>query len=161
MGFFDRQSQELEKRGLDPARLPPGQYFTDRFPVLHAGVGTDRLLALWLMDSERAERRMAGAPDSDALCPDRALTALSHRTVGADPVPGTSDLDLDEPLVSVPIPADLDALRARDPELAVAWRQATRPVFETYLARSYEVRELVRDGLVSHYLLAERSRDAD
>jgi DMSO/TMAO reductase YedYZ molybdopterin-dependent catalytic subunit len=38
MGFFDRQSQELEKRGLDPARLPPGQYFTERFPVLHAGV---------------------------------------------------------------------------------------------------------------------------
>ena len=38
MGFFDRQSAELEKRGFDPARLPPGQYFTDRFPVLHAGV---------------------------------------------------------------------------------------------------------------------------
>ncbi|HVM08630.1 MAG TPA: sulfite oxidase-like oxidoreductase [Acidimicrobiales bacterium] len=37
MGFFDRNRKELEKRGVDPARLPPGQYFTDRFPVLHAG----------------------------------------------------------------------------------------------------------------------------
>lgn len=37
MGFFDRNRKELERRGVDPARLPPGQYFTDRFPVLHAG----------------------------------------------------------------------------------------------------------------------------
>ncbi|HEX7166214.1 MAG TPA: sulfite oxidase-like oxidoreductase [Acidimicrobiales bacterium] len=37
MGFFDRNRKELETRGVDPARLPPGQYFTDRFPVLHAG----------------------------------------------------------------------------------------------------------------------------
>lgn len=37
MGFFDRNRQEVERRGFDPARLPPGQYLTDRFPVLHVG----------------------------------------------------------------------------------------------------------------------------
>ena len=37
MGFFERNRQELEGLGLDPARLPPGQYLTDRFPVLHVG----------------------------------------------------------------------------------------------------------------------------
>ncbi len=37
LSFFDRNRKELERRGIDPARLPPGQYFTDRFPVLHAG----------------------------------------------------------------------------------------------------------------------------
>ncbi|MFN8021892.1 MAG: sulfite oxidase-like oxidoreductase [Acidimicrobiales bacterium] len=37
MGFFDRNRKELVARGLDPARLPPGQYLTDRFPVLHVG----------------------------------------------------------------------------------------------------------------------------
>ncbi len=37
MGFFDRNRKALEQLGIDPARLPPGQYFTDRFPVLHAG----------------------------------------------------------------------------------------------------------------------------
>ena len=37
MGFFDRNRQELEKKGIDPSRLPPGQYLTDRFPVLHVG----------------------------------------------------------------------------------------------------------------------------
>lgn len=37
MGFFDRNRKQLEARGIDPARLPPGQYATDRFPVLHVG----------------------------------------------------------------------------------------------------------------------------
>jgi DMSO/TMAO reductase YedYZ molybdopterin-dependent catalytic subunit len=47
VGFFDKQTKELEARGLDPARLPPGQYFTDRFPVLHAGVVPEVDLATW------------------------------------------------------------------------------------------------------------------
>jgi DMSO/TMAO reductase YedYZ molybdopterin-dependent catalytic subunit len=37
VGFFDRNRKALLDRGLDPARLPPGQYLTDRFPVLHVG----------------------------------------------------------------------------------------------------------------------------
>jgi DMSO/TMAO reductase YedYZ molybdopterin-dependent catalytic subunit len=37
VGFFANNRKELEKRGIDPKRLPPGQYFTDRFPVLHVG----------------------------------------------------------------------------------------------------------------------------
>ena len=37
MGFFDRNRADVEARGLDPARLPPGQYLTERFPVLHVG----------------------------------------------------------------------------------------------------------------------------
>jgi DMSO/TMAO reductase YedYZ molybdopterin-dependent catalytic subunit len=37
MGFFDRNRQELVNKGYDPSRLPPGQYLTDRFPVLHVG----------------------------------------------------------------------------------------------------------------------------
>jgi DMSO/TMAO reductase YedYZ molybdopterin-dependent catalytic subunit len=37
MGFFDRNRKALIEKGIDPARLPPGQYFTDRFPVLHVG----------------------------------------------------------------------------------------------------------------------------
>jgi DMSO/TMAO reductase YedYZ molybdopterin-dependent catalytic subunit len=37
MGFFDRNRKALIEKGIDPARLPPGQYLTDRFPVLHVG----------------------------------------------------------------------------------------------------------------------------
>lgn len=37
MSFFDRNRKELIEKGYDPSRLPPGQYLTDRFPVLHVG----------------------------------------------------------------------------------------------------------------------------
>ena len=37
MSFFDRNRKALSDKGLDPARLPPGQYLTERFPVLHVG----------------------------------------------------------------------------------------------------------------------------
>ena len=37
MGFFERNRDDVVKAGFDPSRLPPGQYLTDRFPVLHVG----------------------------------------------------------------------------------------------------------------------------
>ena len=37
MSFFERNRRDLAKRGIDPGRLPSGQYNTDRFPVLHVG----------------------------------------------------------------------------------------------------------------------------
>jgi DMSO/TMAO reductase YedYZ molybdopterin-dependent catalytic subunit len=37
VGFFERNRKALADRGIDPARLPPGQYTTERFPVLHVG----------------------------------------------------------------------------------------------------------------------------
>jgi len=37
VGFFDRNREEVAAKGLDPSRLPPGQYLTERFPVLHVG----------------------------------------------------------------------------------------------------------------------------
>lgn len=37
MGFFDRNREQLANKGINSARLPPGQYLTERFPVLHVG----------------------------------------------------------------------------------------------------------------------------
>ena len=45
--FRSKAEQKLLDKGLDPERLPPGQYLTDKWPVLHAGTvpGTD--LSTW------------------------------------------------------------------------------------------------------------------
>jgi DMSO/TMAO reductase YedYZ molybdopterin-dependent catalytic subunit len=37
VSFFDRNRKAIAEKGLDPSRLPPGQYLTERFPVLHVG----------------------------------------------------------------------------------------------------------------------------
>ncbi len=45
--FRSKAEQKLLERGLDPARLPPGQYLTEKWPVLHAGTVSRVDLASW------------------------------------------------------------------------------------------------------------------
>jgi DMSO/TMAO reductase YedYZ molybdopterin-dependent catalytic subunit len=45
--FRSKAEQKLVERGLDPTRLPPGQYLTEKWPVLHAGTVPHTDLATW------------------------------------------------------------------------------------------------------------------
>ena len=45
--FRARAEKKVLERGYDPARLPPGQYLTDKWPVLHAGSVPSIDLATW------------------------------------------------------------------------------------------------------------------
>ena len=45
--FRSKAEQKLADRGLDPKRLPPGQYLTEKWPVLHAGTVPTTDLATW------------------------------------------------------------------------------------------------------------------
>src|ERR671930_1549129 len=45
--FRSKAEQKLIERGLDPTRLPPGQYLTEKWPVLHAGSVPGVDLATW------------------------------------------------------------------------------------------------------------------
>ena len=45
--FRSRAERKVQEAGYDPARLPPGQYLTDKWPVLHAGSVPRTDLATW------------------------------------------------------------------------------------------------------------------
>lgn len=45
--FRSKAEQKVRDAGYDPARLPPGQYLTDKWPVLHAGSVPATDLATW------------------------------------------------------------------------------------------------------------------
>jgi DMSO/TMAO reductase YedYZ molybdopterin-dependent catalytic subunit len=45
--FRSRAEAKVRKAGYDPARLPPGQYLTEKWPVLHAGSVPSTNLATW------------------------------------------------------------------------------------------------------------------
>ena len=45
--FRSRAEQKLVDKGLEPTRLPPGQYLTEKWPVLHAGAVPHTDLATW------------------------------------------------------------------------------------------------------------------
>ena len=45
--FRSRAEAKVRNAGYDPARLPPGQYLTEKWPVLHAGSVPATNLATW------------------------------------------------------------------------------------------------------------------
>src|ERR671926_343953 len=45
--FRSKAEQKVKDAGYDPGRLPPGQYLTEKWPVLHAGTVPKTDLAAW------------------------------------------------------------------------------------------------------------------
>jgi DMSO/TMAO reductase YedYZ molybdopterin-dependent catalytic subunit len=45
--FRSKAERKVEEAGYDPARLPPGQYLTEKWPVLHAGTVPNTDLGTW------------------------------------------------------------------------------------------------------------------
>lgn len=126
---------------------------------LHRGIGTDRLVALWLLASERVRRRVSAeehGPGAEALDGvERALGAAAERD--GLPCPGDPALDLEGARVCVSIPSDVVRIMDESMELALEWRTATRAALTHYIDRGYEVRELVRGDPTSDYLLLKRN----
>ena len=134
---------------------------------LHRGIGTDRFVALWRLDSPRvaarAEEAEAGVGAKAAAGRGGVARGGAEGVVaaldvgqaegGPDPRPGATRLGLDAPRVGVPIPADIGSVMARDGGLAAAWREATREVLVHYLGRGYQVTELIGGDDVMTYLL--------
>jgi DMSO/TMAO reductase YedYZ molybdopterin-dependent catalytic subunit len=79
MGFFERNRQALVARGIDPARLPPGQYTTERFPVLHVGE-----VPAYADDLSDWDLRVFGHVDEPFVLSWPELLALPSTTVTAD-----------------------------------------------------------------------------
>jgi DMSO/TMAO reductase YedYZ molybdopterin-dependent catalytic subunit len=107
--FRTTQDRKAREAGIDPARIPPGQYYTDKWPVLHASGIPEVDLATWDLNvfglvrnpvrlsfdelRELGEREQI----SDIHCVTR-WTRLDMPWKG---VPMSAILDLVEPLESV------------------------------------------------------------
>jgi DMSO/TMAO reductase YedYZ molybdopterin-dependent catalytic subunit len=77
--FRSKAEAKVRDAGIDPARLPPGQYYTEKWPVLHAGEVPDVDLATWTLEitGEVEEPLTLGYDDLKAL-PPREVTTDIH-----------------------------------------------------------------------------------
>jgi DMSO/TMAO reductase YedYZ molybdopterin-dependent catalytic subunit len=75
--FRSRAMRKVEEAGYDPARLPPGQYLTEKWPVLHAGTIPDTDLSTW-------DFRVSGEVESPISLSWDEFTALPSREVTID-----------------------------------------------------------------------------
>lgn len=124
---------------------------------LHAGIGTDRLVAVWELASSRVADRIAGrrpAPSVSELSDvPRVLAARPTRGLVA---PVVHREESRPPRVRISVPASIQEIKDRSPDLARAWRDATREAFLAFLDQGYRVVELVRDGELGWYVLERR-----
>jgi DMSO/TMAO reductase YedYZ molybdopterin-dependent catalytic subunit len=75
--FRSKAEDKVRKAGFDPARLPPGQYYTDKWPVLHAGEVPDVDLATWALE-------LSGEVEEPLSLTYEELTALPATQVTSD-----------------------------------------------------------------------------
>ncbi len=144
----------LEKLGIVTSEYVRDMYGDTGSP-LHRGVGTDRLVAFWEMDSPRVSGRIEGkSPRSEWGLVQGAPQIVSFRKVGPFPEPEGPFLDLAGPNLLLSIPADIDEMVELDPGLALEWREATREGFLHYFQRGYQVTGMVPREDVSFYLLS-------
>jgi DMSO/TMAO reductase YedYZ molybdopterin-dependent catalytic subunit len=75
--FRSRAERKVEEAGYDPARLPPGQYLTEKWPVLHAGTVPQTDLATW-------DLRIFGEVENPVTLSWEEFTALPTREITTD-----------------------------------------------------------------------------
>ncbi len=114
--------------------------------ALHRFIGTDRLWVSWFLESKRVRQRLecgsAAGPSQAELEKNVSLVKMAP-----DGSPHRQAVNLqDEDQVLIDVPADIGLLQQQRPELAVAWRNATRSAFIDALSAGYIVEEFFRIG---------------
>ena len=143
----------LNKLGAVAGEYVPDMYGQTDSP-LHRGIGTDRFVVTWAMDSARVtERLVEGHAGPDPGADQGAKRTFAVQSEGGLALPGERDLAIDADRLLVPIPQSIQALRDASLEAALRWRTATRSVLSTYLERGFEAREIYRRDRWGEYLL--------
>jgi len=77
--FRSKAEDKVREAGYDPARLPPGQYFTEKWPVLHAGEVPDVDIATWTLElSDEVEQPTTLSFDQLLELPATEVTSDIH-----------------------------------------------------------------------------------
>lgn len=128
---------------------------------LHAGIGTDRLVAEWAIASPRVSTRLGGggaggeprggnadAGDAPILNPPVVAGGTSR--------PSTTIAEPEAPTVRIAVPSDIQRLKQTDLTTAVAWRRNVRVAFERAFEAGYTAVDLewTRRAGVARYVLA-------
>ena len=112
--------------------------------AINAGDRTDRLVAWWVVDSERAHAAAQGdlvIPDHDSMLQNaRDLIRLD------DGVPRLADPPAPGETVLVSLPDDVVSLRQADPALGLQWRLAVREALTTSFEAGLRVSAVTSAG---------------
>ena len=136
----------LTKLGATATEFLP-DFYGEMDDLLNANDRSDRFEIRWPLGNERVARRARGDPI--AAPPLEGATAVLERdgvVDGTDVRPVLTGASIGE-RATVAIPREYPELRARDGELAAAWRAATADAFEKCFAAGLSAVAMTRDGV--------------
>jgi predicted GNAT superfamily acetyltransferase len=127
-------------------------YGTEATSFLHQN-GTDRLWVTWQLASERVVERLANVANDLEHQPMTPLVELSDNNA---PSASSGDPKNASDRVSIEIPAAITTIEQQNPELAAAWRGATRAAFTGAFAAGYVAVEFIRGTRSGKYILIRK-----
>jgi predicted GNAT superfamily acetyltransferase len=152
----------LGRLGAIASRYHAG-YYGEMSDAINRGLPSDRFEVDWFLRSPRVVARLAST--SRPPLDHDAAWALRPVEPDSPPLPKHPRLGLSDARILAAIPADLTHLKTAHPAAAAAWREATRTVFQHYLARGYAATDAARipgtPGPWVAYLLERRRPNED
>jgi predicted GNAT superfamily acetyltransferase len=123
----------FNKLGIRVRRYYCSLYGDNPTSSLHSGIGTDRFLAEWWINASKHQpgRHSKASKISWAL---RGKSFESKFRVPDEP-----RFNLEDRVLQVEIPGNIQALKRSFPEVAHLWREKTRIVLTHYLQNRYQV----------------------
>jgi len=150
----------FSKLGVIASKYKVNFYGEQTSSALHRYIGTDRLWVSWFLESDRVKQRLECGLTAEPSAGDLENLASLVKT-GPDGWPQRRPVAVPtEERVLIDVPADISLLQQQNPQLAVAWRNATRSAFTEALAAGYIVEEFYRldrhGELAGCYLLSSK-----
>ncbi len=136
---------------------------------INAGLPTDRFEVAWHLNSEPVKARIEGRkrPSTFQTLREQGAILLNETQFDADnlPAPPRQPRSTSGRKALVEIPADFQAIKQQNLDLARRWRQHTRQLFESLFEADYVVIDFVLDAADngrrrSFYLLERRRHTA-
>ena len=127
----------IARLGAIPVEYVCDLYGDGTFSKLSRLIGTDRLIVTWFLhdqDKQAFLSRYHQPPPAKNI--EQVISKdLSFRKEGTD-----------APAIRIRVPANIQQMKAQDPDAAVAWRSVTRLAFQHYFELDYTVYDIHLDS---------------
>jgi len=154
----------INKLGVIACSYDINLYGEETSSKLHSGLGTDRLLAEWWLDSDNVKSIIDGEnQDTTKIQPAEGLNInKTERNEERLLIPVESDLTLTNDVLLLEIPDDIDKIKESNIQVARKWRELVQKALIHYFDAGYYINSLQveREGNTrrTYYVLERLSR---
>lgn len=137
-------------------------YYGETTSLLERGLPTDRMLAVWDLESRNVVRRLEnGAPRHDLRKELKQVPVINQLVEAAPGMMACSPVKLacTDPQILFEVPYNLPEIKSRDLGIALEWQGRMRQVFGSYFNKGYAASDfwvVEQDGHLRTFYLLER-----